>query len=218
MDEYTFNELESRVTELECQLDEDPPTRWSNESIISQLGKFQAKLTKTYHKFHELQEVKNLSTRLHIWEAIDDSLSQTEDNKTKNNISKNETLTGEEMANEEKKQLVLLEYPSFKEIFNEIGQLASKDFSKAINYLDSELDEIHNFNDDIYEVLAWKNLLQSLAREFHTLLLKSIIIMENYVQMIARNNRWLLLMEEGIFLTQKKIAKYEEEIKEFAKY
>lgn len=218
MDEYTFNELERRVTELECQLDEDPPAKWTNESIISQLGKLQAKLNKAYHKFQELQKVKQISSRLQVWDAIDNNLSNTEDNATKSKTSKDEILTEEEMTKEEKKQLLLLKYTSIKEIFNEIGQLASNDFSKAINYLDSEPDGIHNFNEDIYEVLAWKDLLQCLACAFHALSLKSVIVMENYMEMVARNNRWLLLIEDGISSTHKKLASYEEEIKDLTKY
>ncbi|CUM56491.1 uncharacterized protein AC631_05537 [Debaryomyces fabryi] len=204
MDQYTYKELDGRINGLELQLGIDNEIKKSsNDTVISQLTKIQKKLNKFYDSNAELETLNRIISDLQIWDKIKQSPTELPSNKSTDKGVSNE------LTIDMKQKLVLMKYPAIKEAYNNLIQLSNMDIPKLINYIETSQDKSHNFNSDNYELLQRKQIIQDITNNFHLLVMKNMIVFEKYLNLMVRENKYWVSIDEQVQALRRKLLKVE---------
>lgn len=214
MDQHTYSVLDGRLSEIEHQLNIDARSPKKLEpSILSQFAKLQKQLNQLYDSNAELETLNRIITDLKLWNKINEVPSEEYnlDNETPSEDESNITI-------EMKQQLVLLKYPAIKEAYDNLVQLSTFDIGKLINYMDTSQEKTHNFNDDNYEVLRRKQTIEEITGNFHMLVVKNMIVLEKYLSLMLRENKFWVDIDKRIQEVKQKVANQETNQKLLNKY
>lgn len=179
MDTQTYAGLDERLLGLEFHLEgnKDEP------SILQQVSSLRTQLDSLYNSNAELATLNRIMNDLKLWDAS---------KLRKEPLLDSEGSEGPELTSEAKEQLLLANYPAVKEAYNNLIELSTLDIDSLINYTGRAHDKNHDFSTDIAKLLERKHDLDRLSRDFHTLVVKNMVVYEKYVNLvIAENNFWL---------------------------
>lgn len=204
MDQYTYKELEERIIGLELQLGIDNEIKKvSNDTVISQLTQIQIKLNKLYDSNAELETLNRIISDLQIWDKIKEAPTKLPSGKS---IEKDPS---NELTIDMKQKLVLMKYPAIKEAYNNLIQLSNMDILKLINYIETSQEKTHNFNNDNYELLQKKQIIQDITSNFHLLVTKNMVVFEKYVNLMVRENKYWVSVDEQVQTLRRKLLNVE---------
>lgn len=204
MDQYTYKGLEERIIGLELQLGIDNEIKKvSNDTVISQLTQIQKKVNKLYDSNAELETLNRIISDLQIWDKIKVAPTKLPSGKS---IEKD---TSNELTIDMKQKLVLLKYPAIKEAYNNLIQLSNMDIPKLINYIETSQEKTHNFNNDNYELLQKKQILQDITSNFHLLVMKNMVVFEKYLNLMVRENKYWVSVDEQVQTLRRKLLNVE---------
>lgn len=209
MDQYTYKELDERISGLELQLGIDNEiTKIPSGSVISQLSQIQKTLNKFYDSNAELETLNRIISDLKIWDKIKESPAELP---TKKNVDKDvpNARSISEATLDMKQKIVLMKYPAIKEAYNNLIQLSNMDVPKLVNYIDASQEKAHNYNTDNYELLQRKQIIQDIVNNFHLLVMKNMVVFEKYLKLMVRENKYWASVDEQVQVLRKKLVGYE---------
>lgn len=209
MDQYTYNELDKRISGLELQLGIDNEvSKNPNSTVISQLTQIQKTLNKFYDSNAELETLNRIISDLKIWDKIKEAPTELPTEKSvDNDVPTAECIP--EATLDMKQKMVLMKYPAIKEAYNNLIQLSNMDIPKLINYIETSQDKSHNFNSDNYELLQRKQIIQDITNNFHLLVMKNMIVFEKYLNLMVRENKYWVSIDEQVQALRRKLLKVE---------
>ena len=209
MDQYTYNELDKRISGLELQLGIDNEVSKNlNSTVISQLTQIQKTLNKFYDSNAELETLNRIISDLKIWDKIKEAPTELPTEKSvDNDVPTAECIP--EATLDMKQKMVLMKYPAIKEAYNNLIQLSNIDFRKLVNYIDTSQEKTHNFNTDNYELLQRKQIIQDITNNFHLLVIKNMVVFEKYLNLMVRENKYWVSVDEQVQALRKKLVEYE---------
>lgn len=217
MDQYTYDELDERISCLELQLEIDrETTKNQNGTVISQLTQIQKTLNKFYDSNAELETLNRIISDLKLWDKIKELPEEIPTEKCVDMDQSEECIS--EATLDMKQKMVLMKYPAIKEAYNNLIQLSNMDIPKLVNYIDTSQEKTHNFNTDNYEVLQRKQIIQDITNNFHLLVMKNMIVFEKYLKLMVRENKYWVSIDEQVQGLRKKLVRYENNHKEQNKY
>ena len=218
MDQHTYKQLDERITNLEIQLDiHNEALTKSNNTVVVQLSQLQKKLNDFYNSNAELATLNKIINDLGIWDKINETPNAFSNiTEIENNESGVENVS--DVTIDMKEKMVLMKYPAIKEAYNNLIQLSNMDIPKLINYMDSSQEKTHNFNNDNYELLQKKQLIQDIINNFHLLVVKNMVMFEKYMKLMLRENKYWVVVDEQLQLLRTKIMTSEKRHMSESKY
>ncbi|ODV77841.1 uncharacterized protein CANTADRAFT_54198 [Suhomyces tanzawaensis NRRL Y-17324] len=172
-------EIIDRVDKLEVVLEQSG----NKDTIRHQILALQVHLSKIYKENQELLQLD----RLVVEHGLKNNLFKEQEKETKDSVEY-----------EIKKRVVLLKEPAIKEAYNNYMQLASLDTNRLINYIESSQDKVYNFNDIYVHIQQRKGELKAISEKVYLLTLKSMVVLEKYVNLMNQENKFWLDSNEKL--------------------
>lgn len=218
MDQYTYKELDERISGLEFQLGIDNEiAKNPNGTVISQLTQIQRTLNKFYDSNAELETLNRIISDLQIWDKIKDSPTELSTERSVDKDVPNPECISEATL-DMKQKIVLMKYPAIKEAYNNLIELSNMDVPKLVNYIGTSQEKTHNFNTDNYELLQRKQIIQDLTNNFHLIVMKNMVVFEKYLNLMVRENKYWVSVDEQVQALRKKLVGYENNQQAQTKY
>lgn len=127
-----------------------------------------------------------------------DQESQSENESRKDNLSLSA-----------KQQIILLKYPEIKIMLNMLNELSNFEPMRITNYYDSSQIKNHNFTNDKIKILLRRQEIEKIAKNYHKLVIKNMIIFEKRVDLLLKQNNYWITIDEKVAELEKKVGKYE---------
>lgn len=196
MDTRTYAGLDERLLCLEFHLEgkKDEP------SILQQISSLRAQVDSLYSSSEELTNLNQIMSDLKLWDASKQISELTE------------ALEEPILSTEAKEQLLLAKYPAIKAAYKNLSELSSLDIDSLINYTERTHDKNHDFRTDLAAVLARKDDLDRLSRDFHLLMVKNMVVYEKYVNLVIAENDFWLRIDATLSEAERKIRLCEKQL------
>ena len=187
----TIQELTKRITNLELivnQIDE------GDDTLTTNIKRLKEKLSQVYQSHPDLKKLNQLNTKLKIWDKV------TPSTKKEDGISEEVKLETIDLHSSD----ILETYPIIMELLN--NQYVST--IKGINNLIMAKDVQTNME----TLMSKKDQLERINRIYQVLNVKSMIIVEKYVELTLKDNKFWIDLEKQLEMLNQKI-KHTEELK-----
>lgn len=185
----TIQELNKRITNLELivnQIDE------GDDTLTTNIKRLKEKLSQVYQSHPDLKKLNQLNTKLKIWDKV------TPSTKKEDGISEEVKLETIDLLSSD----ILETYPTIMELLN--NQYVST--IKGINNLIMAKDVQTNME----TLMSKKDQLERINRIYQVLNVKSMIIVEKYVELTLKDNKFWIDLEKQLEMLNQKITHTEE--------
>lgn len=178
--------LEERVQRLELELNAES----KQDPVVLQLANIKHHLSKLYSSNSELVTLNRIVNDLKLGD-------------------KPEVLDIEGI--DAKQEVLLLKYPVIKEAYNNLIELANIETDHVINYVDSSQLNDHSFDRDRKIIVSKQAELKEVAKLFHQLVVKNMIVFEKYVDLLVRENKFWIQVDEKLAKLEERASNYSKE-------
>ncbi|KAK6455387.1 uncharacterized protein RJT20DRAFT_135390 [Scheffersomyces xylosifermentans] len=217
MDSWTFQELSERVDLIELAVGKNTNNfnnskSQKDSSVVSRLAQLQSHLDSIYSTNSEFVTLNRILKDLSIWNKL----------KVTPSVQLNEDLSSldneTEIGREIKEELLLLKYPAIKEAYSNLTELSNMDIPKLINFIESSQDKTHNYNNDQVSIMQREDQLNELSQLFHQLVIKNMIVLEKYINMMIRENNFWLTCDQKLHKLNAKVNSLKRQQDQQSKY
>ncbi|KAI5954464.1 hypothetical protein KGF54_002239 [Candida jiufengensis] len=200
MDE-TIKELNDRVYNLRQRL----LNIKENESITTQIERLDTRLAKILKQHPEFEKLFDATIRFGISQEqipnkVDEQESQPED-----------------IPNDIKEERILLNYASIIKAYPQIQELEQINPMKLINSINSVISN-SNIENTRTIIEQNKDQIIQINKIFHSLVLKSVLVFEKYVQFVLQYNEFWIKVEDQMKVALQDVNKLERRNNKLHKY
>lgn len=179
MDSHTYDLLNSRIESAHIYVGES-----KTNSIYRDLTVLAKEIEKIYNEHPQYQTLYDTITKLDIWDKFNP-----------------DNINSEENDNDDQQQLQMLgiKYPSVIQALNTLAQLSTMDINKILNCVSVAGSKTQpNMNQVTADALQHEERVKQVTHFFHKLVVKSLIVLERYAQVIDNENRFWIQVEEKL--------------------
>ncbi|EGW32608.1 uncharacterized protein SPAPADRAFT_153747 [Spathaspora passalidarum NRRL Y-27907] len=178
-----LTELSNRIGNLELLLNHTN----QNHSKLFQVESLKQQLATVYKEHPELVKFNQILTDLKLWDAL-----------------KKQDSSEEDVSREMKQEFIVFNYSTLKEITSNLAELSSLNSTTVIDKLNTDIQTtdissskllLSTYKDDIFRI----NELMTM------LIMKNMIVYEEYVQLMIKENKKWLQFEEMLSQLESKI-------------
>ena len=207
MVDYTFEQLSKRINDLELILLDDKNDKTNNigdindnKTISSQINHLKSQLFKLYQQYPEFQKLNNINSQLKIWHKLLTNTSITTTTKT--------TLIDQET----KLELLNLLYDDLinNDNYEKIISIINFQYESIINGINNNyLSSLGSINDTGELLQSKRNQLNQIMKIHQALIIKSMIVLERYIQCTIRQNKFWIDIDDQLIKINAKIKQLE---------
>lgn len=192
----TIQELTKRITNLELivnQIDE------GDDTLTTNIHRLKEKLSQVYQSHPDLKKLNQLNTKLKIWEKVTPSTKE------------------DGISEEVKLETIDLHSSDILETYPIIMELLNNQYASTIKGIDN-LIMAKDVQTNMETLMSKKHELERINRIYQVLNIKSMIIVEKYVELTLKDNKFWIDLEEQLEMLNQKIKHIEELKKGINKY
>lgn len=203
MVDYTFEQLSKRINDLELILLDDKNDKTNNigdindnKTISSQINHLKSQLFKLYQQYPEFQKLNNINSQLKIWHKL---LTNT-------------SITTTPIDQETKLELLNLLYDDLinNDNYEKIISIINFQYESIINGINNNyLSSLGSINDTGELLQSKRNQLNQIMKIHQALIIKSMIVLERYIQCTIRQNKFWIDIDDQLVKINAKIKQLE---------
>lgn len=203
MVDYTFEQLSKRINDLELILLDDENDKTNNigdindnKTISSQINHLKSQLFKLYQQYPEFQKLNNINSQLKIWHKL---LTNT-------------SITTTPIDQETKLELLNLLYDDLinNDNYEKIISIINFQYESIINGINNNyLSSLGSINDTGELLQSKRNQLNQIMKIHQALIIKSMIVLERYIQCTIRQNKFWIDIDDQLIKINAKIKQLE---------
>lgn len=203
MVDYTFEQLSKRINDLELILLDDKNDKTNNigdindnKTISSQINHLKSQLFKLYQQYPEFQKLNNINSQLKIWHKL---LTNT-------------SITTTPIDQETKLELLNLLYDDLinNDNYEKIISIINFQYESIINGINNNyLSSLGSINDTGELLQSKRNQLDQIMKIHQALIIKSMIVLERYIQCTIRQNKFCIDIDDQLIKINAKIKQLE---------
>ncbi|CAX45542.1 conserved hypothetical protein [Candida dubliniensis CD36] len=203
MVDYTFEQLSKRINDLELILLDDKNDKTNNigdindnKTISSQINHLKSQLFKLYQQYPEFQKLNNINSQLKIWHKL---LTNT-------------SITTTPIDQETKLELLNLLYDDLinNDNYEKIISIINFQYESIINGINNNyLSSLGSINDTGELLQSKRNQLNQIMKIHQALIIKSMIVLERYIQCTIRQNKFWIDIDDQLIKINAKIKQLE---------
>lgn len=219
MDFYTLSQLEQRLSRIEIQLAGALDSKTPYDSITNRLNELQLQFESVQSQYPAIKHLNHLVEKLNMKIDLDrqgsDRMSEQDDEEKGIDLEYAETTKDtatrtlrDKLSIDYKSQVASLQHKELQHAATLLKELAMVNSETIINPF-KEMP-IRQSCDTFTLVHLNRHLLLKVAKNYDVIVLKSMIVIEQYVDLVSRENTYWMEIMDQIRLISNKVRRLEE--------